>query len=327
MNIETGKKLKVTVGDVHVFLSRVWTSSNVSINVDIPLEGSPSSRHLQGRYASYAVEKTAQKLYRANDFGAFNPKMTKDGIEEVAVDVDVDADGSSKHVRLRLTAKPHKAGSVLGGFLAKMQFDPPASDLNSPMLSSFPKDDKILTGIAKSFYASIKSCTIAIIGGKKTSVKSTFPEKFNGKYAKCLAKIALGKTADPEAGIVNKEAHHFKVKVTNPGASVLVAHVSSHFSSIWVSGGGIIAGGEPEVGKYAKRFTTNAIGSESRMAMILHWYERAAEKDPLGGKSLTNALAIGGIQCGLPIESMAELAGSNATAASILKAVSSSSMS
>jgi hypothetical protein len=182
--LSTGAKFTLSVAgskgiSTVALLSRVWPSADVGIYVDIPVSGTPQSRMLVGRYGVYAIEKAALKLYRTADYGVFNPRMGKDGVCAIEVRHNTASDGAPTNVRVELTAKSHKVGQVLGNLLSKAQFTPPAADLHTPILACFPRDVGVLHWVAQKFYETLNNhARIALVGGKRTSIKSVVKEKF-----------------------------------------------------------------------------------------------------------------------------------------------------
>lgn len=306
-------------------LSRVWASSNVGIYVDVPLAGTPEARFLAGRYAVYAVEKTSQRVYRSADFGVFNPRMGKDGVEEVCATHDIGTDGAPTVVRIHFTAKPHKVGGVLANLLARMQFDPPSSDLSSLLLCDFPKDIDVLRGAAKDFYTALQTkAEVALIGGKKSSVRLDVERKFEDKYKKVFNDPKLGKTAAPAKGsvLLAHDMHAFEVKAASPAAAVVIAQSLSSHGVVSQESKAVHLTTEPFPAYYAHRVCGNALTNTHRVSALLDYYQKQSERDAVNNNDVGTVLAIAGITCGLLISSMTDMIAMKALAVqSVVKSV------
>jgi len=303
-NVESGKRLSFPVGGSRgglVLLSKLWPSANVGVFIDIPVTGTPNGRMLIGRYGVYAIEKAVAKLYHSDDFGVFNPRMGKDGIENIEAHHNIISDGAPTVVRVQFSAKPHKVGGVAAAILAKCQFTPSASDMSKPFLAPFPRDLSVLYWAAQRFYESIKSAaSICIIGGKKASVKDTIEEKFATKYSKKYSPPDLkGATAPKGEGVTMPDMFAFEFPVS-PATATVMAHVMSGHGIVWVDGGKIGLTIEPDYMRYAKRVVSSILSNPNRASMTLSWYERQAKRDPVNGNSLPTVLAMAGVACGLP---------------------------
>jgi hypothetical protein len=296
---------------VIALLSKIWSSANVGIFIDVPITGTPQTRMLMGCYGVYAVEKAAQKIFKSADYGIFNPQMRKFGIEMIEGRHNISSDGAPTNLRIELTAKSHKVGTVLASLLAKMQFEPPTSDLSSLLLSRFPKDLSVLQGIAQKFYEELNNHSmIALIGGKRASVNESVAEKFDHKFEVAYRKPEFGKTSGPSGQIdLMPEMHAFGLKIAagNPAAAIVTAHALSRHGTVWQTGNVVELTADPEYAYYARRLSINFLANMNRTSMMLAWYQKQADTDVVNEKSVSTVLAIAGIACGLPIASMIEV--------------------
>jgi len=312
--LSSGTKLKLAPmkSPAIVLLSQVWSSPNVGIFIDVPIVGKPADRLLIGQYGAYAVEKASEKIYRSSSYGIFNPRMGKDGVECIEAYHDVASDGAPTNLRISLTAKSFKIGAVLANVLAKMQFEPPVSDLSSPLLCLFPRDDQVLRTIASKFCDALLHASIAMVGGKKASFRDDIEKKFAAKYAKNYGKPNFGKAAaaaSASAVQLMPEMHAFKMDIgaNHQAAAVIIAHIFSHFGTVGEVGNAITLTMEKEGAYYAHRMTANALSNISRVTGMLVWYSNKASRDKLNDASFATVLCIAGIACGLPIDRMIEI--------------------
>lgn len=311
--LTSGTKLAFKLGaakkiPVIALLSRIWPSLNVGVFIDVPMTGTPQMRVLMGRYGVYAVEKAAQKLYRSADFGVFNPKEGKDGIDSIEAKHNIASDGAPTNLRIQLTVKPHKLGTVLASFLSRLQFEPPSSDLSSSLLCGFPKDIAVLHGVAQHFYDELNNrATIAIIGGKKASIKGSIAEKFEKKFEKAYKKPNLGKTSQANQVELMPYSFSAKLRSINTFASVIVAHALSHYGTVCDAGNAIELTTDPDYVYYAHKMSANILSSINRASLMLSWYQKESIKDEVNGKSIGTIFAIAAIAVGLRITTAIEL--------------------
>ena len=319
----SGKSRSGASFSIIALLSRVYASPNVRITVDVPLEGSAVQRLLAAQYAVYATEKAAQKLYRSADYGAFNPRMLADGVEEISACYA--SAPSPTAVRIYFTAKPHKAAQLLAKLMARLQIAPPASDLSSPSLAIFPRDINILHAAASRFYDALTHhAAIAVIGGKRAAIRGDFIDKLVATYDKRYKQPALSRStaasasasaasASAAASAAASTDYSFSLDLSSAAkggpsiataTAVVVAHIVSGWGSIWMIGGKIALTTDLSCAQWVHRTAAAALSSMSRASALLAWYERQAAKDKLNGQSLGTVLAVAGICTGLPIAAM-----------------------
>jgi len=315
--LETGAAFTVKLGTskaipVHVLLSRVWAQADVSMHVDVPLEGTPGARLLAAKCGVLGVESASQKLFRSNEYGSFNPRGGKAGLTSLFADHDVDSDGAATHVRIHVVARPSKAARILASVLAKMQDVPTVASLNSPLIFGLTRDIGVVRSAAKMFYSALNSDSmIAVVGGKRSSVNSSFAAKFEKRFQKVYSSPELGKSVPVTTACCEKESHLFAIKLSaeQPAAAVLAAHVLSREAPIWMHAGRLIVTGNSEAGFYLHKVFANSLSNITRLHMTMGWYQSQVLRDVIGKHSVGNALAVAGIECGLPIKSMVALAG------------------
>lgn len=298
--VNLGSKMKALV-----LLSKVWASTNVGVYLDIPIAGTPLQRYYISRYALYAFEKTAVKLFNAQSLGAFNYRMRKDGIEDFVVRCPIGSDGAPVAVRAHLTAKSHRVGVVLGNLLAKISFQPAVGDLSTPYLLDLPRDKEVLLWTAQKFLESLSKADVALIGGKVASVKESVKTKFDKAFAKATSpdlKGAKAPASDPDHKLM-KEALAFEYKAKlSPSALVVAAQAMSGHGVVGYHGDSLTLCTDPHCAKYAWKASNATLSNLNKSAGTVRLYERIAAKDKASGMSLQTALSIAGIACGLPVE-------------------------
>lgn len=292
----------------HVLLSKVWTCPDVGVFIDIPITGTPRARSALGDYVQYAVEKTAARLYATNQFGVFNPKMGKAGLHEIQAFADCAGDGAPTSVRITFHVKPHRAGGVLGAFVHKLCFAPPASDRSTVFLSSFP-DTTSMEWAAKNFIDILLNRShVCFIGGKKASVKPTIIEKFEAKFkrkADGKSKLEVPKfkpsVALSQSYTLPPDCKAFGYSFDNPIATAIAAHTLSSFGHVGISGKQVSACIHISDESRVRRISKANIGNQHKNAVAITLYEKLTAKDAIGENSIQNAIAIGAIASGLPI--------------------------
>jgi hypothetical protein len=231
--------------------------------------------------------------------------MRKDGIGDLSCSLPIGPDGAPIFVRLHMTAKPHRAGVVLGNMLAKLSFTPASSDLSTPMLAGFPKDHAALLWGASKFLDAVEDADIAVVGTKVASVKESIKKKFDKTYAKKKEAELKGAKAPPNdhENKLMKEmlAVEYKGKAS-PATLAIVAQVMSNHGVVGVHGDTFTLCSDPERAKYARKVANANLDNENKVMAALRMYERIASKDKASGESLSTVLAIAGISAGLPIE-------------------------
>lgn len=331
-SLTTGKKVSLKAGpktlSATVMLSKVWYSTNVGIFIDIAISGTPYMRMLMAKYGVYAVEKAAMILYKTAEHGLFNPRLGANGIEAVEVCHDTASDGAPTNVRIAFTAKPHKAANVIASILAKMQFAPPSGDLATALLAGFPRDVENLQYVAQKFYEAFATHTsVALIGGKRTSVRADIPSKFEKKFDKVYSKPDYGKATAPKSddealAAMKAGVATFSISISSPAGAVLVSHALSHHGTLGMDGKSITLATAPEYIAYARRKAGKILTNENKMGALLAEYKKLSSKDPLSENNIAVEMAIGGIVNGLPISDMLDvLALKGIAPAAVIKAV------
>lgn len=284
-----------------VILTKTWTSPDVGVFIDFPLEGSPQQRTVIGAYAMYALCKTAKKLYRLYEYGSYNPRMKRDGVSCIETMAPVETDGAPSRARLEMMVKGTKAGQLLGALLAKSCFSPPTSDLSQPELSCIGRDPGVLMWAAKQYNSLVEGAgfSVMIVGGKRTSVRKNMMEKFKTTFDKKLSAPSItGATAPKEVTL--KPEHSMPFKAPSGASLVAVAHVLSGFGNVWQSGSKVGVCIPPEDQKISGRQILKLFRNGNKSAAAMLWYERISARDKIG--TLGSALAAAAVGVGLPVE-------------------------
>lgn len=281
-----------------VLISKAWKKCNVGVYLDIPLSGSPQVRLAVGGFGIYALERSMQKVFNNNQFGAFNIRMMSEGMDFFEIEMDAGEDGSPKKIRMSFNVKPHKIGQVLGKIIGRAIFKPPVSDLRSPYLSFFPRDEDNLMWAANQFYKALESATVALIW-KNANVKKVLVEKFDSNFKKSKqdVKIPTGKPVkDLE---IKSELVGPSFTIADPVVRVIVAQGLSNFGCVWVEKDkiGMTLSNLPL--KSVTKILKSTIGNENRVNMAISRYQVIANRDE--GKSIGVVLAIIGLASGLSV--------------------------
>jgi hypothetical protein len=290
-----------------VLLSKVWGSANVGIFVDVPVSGTPLQRMLIARYGLYAFEKASGKMFNTQSLGIFNYRMRKEGINDISAMHSISSDGAPTSIRVVMTAKPHRAGVMLGNLMTKVFFSPAVGDLTTPLLAGFPRDKPILLWAAQKFLEALPSAQICIIGSKGASVKESFKAKFDKAYAKKKDPDLSGGKAPSITGedaekVLMKDS--CAVEYATKGAPVslaIMAQAMSGYGIVGMHGDTITLSADPDYGKYAVRMSKATLTNANKVSAVVRMYERLAEKDKVSGASFPTIMAIAGISSGLPI--------------------------
>jgi hypothetical protein len=212
-------------------------------------------------------------------------------------------------IRIHLTSKPHKVGGTLGKLLSRLQFNPPSTALSTPFLHDLPRDGSALQTVASKFCAALNGKgMVAIVGGKKTSIKPNFAEKFSKAFTTAYRDPEFEKEVKDTGTIpLDPSIHAFTVECHSPAASVMVAQVLSHYGVVSQYGKEVSLTIDEGCGRYSRMMSIHALMNEHRTEHVINGYTVLAKRDVVGGKSLGGILAVAGISCGLPIASMLPL--------------------
>lgn len=285
-----------------VLLTKTWLDPFVGVFLEFQLAGSPSARAVLAAYITYALTKTAGKLYRIFEYGVYNPRMMNDGVGCFEVAAAVEPDGAPSRVRVELHYKPVKIGQLLATLLAKSCFMPPASALSDPALAPLGRDLGSMMWAAKQYVTMIHDADfgVMIVGGKVRSVRKGVVERFKTTFSTKYAEPAITGGKTPSNVPLQPELAALSWKAPSGVAIVAAAHPMSGYGPVWVSGTKMGVCIPTEDQKLTARRIGRALRNGHKAAAPIVWYQRRSVSDKCG--TLGSALAAAALSTGLPMD-------------------------